>query len=93
MHINFSIALFYSLCSGTPGTFTLARWRTPTFFLIHFCFQVSVAGKAQIRIVRQQKRVEACFVRAVARCAFAGNHGGVFALDILDFLARIRAMA
>jgi hypothetical protein len=52
-----------------------------------------MANKAQIRIVRQQERVEACFVRAVARCAFAGNHGGMFALDILDFLARVSGVA
>ena len=52
-----------------------------------------MTAQADVRVPSQEEGIEFGLVRAVARCAFAVNHGGVFALDIFDFLARIRTVA
>jgi hypothetical protein len=52
-----------------------------------------MTAQADVRVPSQEEGIEFGLVRAVAGCAFADNHGGVSALDILDFLARVGAMA
>ena len=90
MHINFR-------SGGLPGfsvrALLVIALSIVGGFRVHPGFQISVAGQAQIRIIRQEKIVQVGFMGAVALGAFAFHNRVVAAFYVLDVLSGIRAVA